>query len=228
MSDYLLQEQLVLSQQVRVPEGKSGYFPSAEDLIFSLDVQYLKEEAYVAAVIQTLNGTVLHSFVAHYMCEIAYAPGFFCFREGPMLLGLVQKIQAMHDLQPNLIIVDGHGLAHPRKFGVACWLGIHTKTPTIGFAKHTLLPYTGNLLAKRGSVLPVFLEEEEVGAVLRVQDGVNPVFVSVGHEISLVNANAVILDLSPKYRVCEPIRRADFAARLFSKGRQGDWQVLIG
>lgn len=144
---------------------------------------------------------------------------FFCFCEGPPFLKVVNLVQQYFNLKPDMLITDGHGIAHPRRFGVACWLGVQMNLPTIGCAKQTLLDYNGVLGKKRGSWLAVWLESEMVGKVLRTQDGVKPIFVSAGHRISLTTAAEVIFNLAPRYRLCEPLRRADQAARAFAKGK---------
>ena len=198
----------------------SNYVPKDEDVIFSLDIQYVGDTAFVALDVQRYSGELIGTYVDESEVEMPYVPQFFCFREGPPLLKIVKKVQEDFKLKPNVLIVDGHGIAHPRRFGVACWLGVQTNLPTIGCAKQTLLDYQGILDEQRGCTLPVYLENEEVGKVLRTQKAVKPVFVSVGHKINLITATEMILNLASRYRICEPLRRADQAARAYAKGKK--------
>ena len=212
-----LQEQW--ATEVIILPDNAGYVPKDEDLIFSLDIQYVGETAFVALDVQRYSGELIGTFVEQSEVEMPYVPHFFCFREGPPLLKIVKKVQERFKLEPSVLIADGHGIAHPRRFGVACWLGVQMNLPTIGCAKQTLLDYQGILSEKRGSTLPVCLENEEVGKVLRTQKAVKPVFVSVGHKMNLTTATEMILNLASRYRICEPLRRADQAARAYAKGK---------
>jgi deoxyribonuclease V len=116
--------------------------------------------------------------------------------------------------------MDGHGLAHPRRFGLACWVGVKTGVPAIGCAKRTLLQYSGEVERTRGNYLLIEDKDEILGAVLRTQDGVKPVFVSPGHKISLQTAIQVVLRLAPRYRIPDPLRVADQSARACARGVQ--------
>ena len=145
-------------------------------------------------------------------------PGLFCFREGPPLLGVLNYVEKVIGITADLLIVDGHGLAHPRLFGAACWLGVQTNLPTIGCAKRSLIKYNGYLGQDRGDKVFIFVQGQMVGYGLRTQDAIKPLYVSIGHKISLDTAADVILKLASMYRVIEPIRRADQAARAYAKG----------
>lgn len=203
-----------LAKAIIIPTGIDGYLPKNGDIIFTLDIQYKGEQGNVALDVQEWGKEKpMGMFVKTWPAKVPYVPSFFCFREGPLLFNQIKETIANTGLQPNLIIVDGHGLAHPRKFGIACWLGSQLKIPAIGVAKNMLLPFTGELAENRGATLPILWKEEIVGYVLRTQKGVKPVYVSAGHLISHLVAVEIILTLSPKYRLCEPIRRADQAAR---------------
>jgi deoxyribonuclease V len=212
-----LQEQW--AAKVIISPNNVDYVLQAEDIIFSLDIQYVDDTAFVALDVQRYSGEIIGTFVNQTHVKMPYIPKFFCFREGPPLLKIIKAVQQNFDLKPNILITDGHGIAHPRRFGVACWLGVQTNLPTIGCAKQTLLDYHGILGEQRGSTLPVYSENEEVGKVLRTQKAIKPVFVSVGHQINLTTATEIILNLASSYRICEPIRRADQAARAYAKGK---------
>ncbi|GEM49805.1 endonuclease V [Deinococcus cellulosilyticus] len=210
------QEQIRLAPQVIVPDAGQGYFAQEDDVVFALDIHYAENTAHVGLHAQTFHGNTLGRFVARFETEVEYLPGFFAFREAPPLLQMIEQVWAT-GLTPQLLLVDGHGVAHPRRFGVACLVGLKTGLPTIGCAKETLLRYQGDLPDARGSTLPVLLDGDGVGTVLRTQTGIRPVFVSVGHLISLQESERVILELSGKYRVCDPLRHADQLARAHAR-----------
>ncbi|MDM8558123.1 endonuclease V [Candidatus Parabeggiatoa sp. HSG14] len=216
---YLANLQTKWATQVVIPVENSGYVPQSDDIIFSLDIQYVGDIAFVGLDIQRYSGKIIGTYVGQTYVEIAYFPQFFCFREGPPLLKIVNYVQQHFALKPSVLITDGHGIAHPRRFGVACWLGVQINQPVIGCAKRTLLEYQGELGKIRGSWLPVYLENEMVGRVLRTQENIKPIFVSAGHKINLHTATEMVLKLASKYRLCESLRRADQAARAYAKGK---------
>ncbi|MCH2044410.1 MAG: endonuclease V [Saprospiraceae bacterium] len=224
----LQEKQKRMAKLVVVPPSGKGYLPKDEDIIFSLDIQYVGEDAYVAVDIQSYAGRKWGVYAAQTKAGMEYIPRYFCFREGPPLAKTIRKVIELSTMQPSLLIVDGHGIAHPRKFGVASWLGVELAIPSIGVAKRTLLPYETSPALFRGSSSPISLDDERVGSVLRTQDYVKPVFVSTGHQISLENTEAIILKLSSKYRVSEPIRRADHIARVYAKGETDRRAIFLG
>ncbi|MFN0200176.1 MAG: endonuclease V [Bacteroidia bacterium] len=222
----LIQRQQELAKQVWIPQQETEGFQGENPLIFSFDIQYQGDIAYAAADIQQYKGECIGTYVAKIEVTFPYLPQFFCFREAPILLDLLARVQAHTQLRPDLLLIDGHGLAHPRKFGVACYMGVESKLPAIGCAKETLVKYEGELDVERGSTLPNYVENELVGYVLRTQTNIKPVFVSAGYGISLEKAKEIVLHLSPTYRISEPLRRADHAARSFAKGETGNWVEL--
>lgn len=215
---YLAKLQKKLAQKVHIPPDHLGYRPRRGDIVFGLDAQYVQDRAYVALDVQTWEGEVVGTFVSAVSVNVPYVPQFFCFREGPLLLGMIKAAQDRLPLQPDLIIVDGHGIAHPRRFGVACWVGVNTDVPTIGCAKRTLMRYGGKVEQKRGNHGLIKDRNEIIGSVLVTQDDTKPVFVSPGHRVSLKAAMNIVLNLSSEYRISEPLRRADQSARACAKG----------
>lgn len=133
-----------------------------------------------------------------------YVPGLLSFRETPALLEALERL----NLLPELILVDGHGYAHPRRFGIACHLGVLTGIPTIGVGKTRLVGTQGELGEERGSWIPLIDREETIGAVVRTRRGVQPVYVSVGHRLSLPTAVDWVLRCAPRYRLPETTRQA--------------------
>jgi deoxyribonuclease V len=114
---------------------------------------------------------------------------------------------------PDLLVADGHGLAHPRRFGLACHLGLETGLPTVGVAKTPLGSYT-QPGPERGARTRLMDGNDEVGAALRTQSNIKPIFVSIGHRIDLNTACTKVLALSNKYRLPETTRQADHLCRL--------------
>jgi deoxyribonuclease V len=107
------------------------------------------------------------------------------------------------------VICDGHGCAHPRRFGLACHVGLIVDLPTLGCAKSRLCGEHGPPGRRRGSRARLVHDGDVIGTVLRTQDGVNPVYVSVGHRIDLSEAARLVLDCATQYRLPEPTRLAD-------------------
>lgn len=134
-----------------------------------------------------------------------YVPGFLSFREVPPILKALRQLTTT----PDLILCDGQGLAHPRRFGLACHLGTLLDCPTIGVAKSRFIGTHEEPAPKRGSWTPLKDGEETIGAVLRTRTKVKPLYVSIGHKIGLETAIAYVLDCSPHYRLPETTRIAD-------------------
>jgi deoxyribonuclease V len=215
---YLAELQKKLAQKVIIPPDDSGYRPQEDDIIFSLDVHYVKDRAYIALDVRKWKGKIVGTYIGTANVGIPYVPQFFCFREGPLLLEMLKAAKKHLSLQPKLIIVDGHGIAHPRRFGVACWIGVNTDIPSIGCAKETLVRYNGEIDKKKGNYLFIKNKKGIIGAVLVTQDNTKPVFVSPGHRVSLKTSIEIILNLSSRFRISEPLRRADQNAKAYAKG----------
>ena len=137
--------------------------------------------------------------------QFPYVPGLLSFRETPIAVKALEKL----NIAPDLILCDGQGIAHPRRFGIACHIGLITNIPAIGVAKSLLVGKYESLDLTRGSVSPLIHQNEEVGVALRTKDNVQPVYVSVGHKISLETAADFVLRCTTKYRLPETTRLAD-------------------
>ena len=138
-----------------------------------------------------------------------YVPGLLSFREIPALLPAFEQLRST----PDLIVVDGQGIAHPRRLGLAAHLGLVLDLPAIGCAKSRLTGRpAGELGDERGGRVPLVDRREVVGYALRTRAGTNPVYVSTGHRIGLDAAADWVLALAPRYRVPEPTRLAHQAA----------------
>ena len=166
----------------------------------------------VAAAVVVLDADtleVLDSATAVGTAGFPYIPGLFAFRELPVLT------RALADLAttPDVLLCDGQGLAHPRRFGLACHLGVLTGLPTLGVAKTPLLGHWDEPGPSRGDGSDVHDDGETVARVLRTQDGVKPLTVSTGHLITLDDACALVLRAAPRYRLPETTRLADRLCR---------------
>ncbi len=138
-----------------------------------------------------------------------YVPGLLSFREVPALIPALERLRNT----PDLVVVDGQGIAHPRRFGLAAHLGVLLDLPTIGCAKSRLTGWPqGELGNERGARVLLVDQDEVVGCALRTRSGANPVYVSVGNRIGLDTACEWVLALAPRYRLPEPTRLADQAA----------------
>jgi deoxyribonuclease V len=133
-----------------------------------------------------------------------YIPGLLSFREIPIILLALEEIEHT----PDLIFVDGQGLAHPRKFGIASHLGLILEIATIGCAKSRLCGAYRDVPPGRGSYSHLMQNEEIIGAVLRTKNGVKPVFISIGHLIDLQSCLQWTLNCSTRHRLPEPCRQA--------------------
>jgi len=137
-----------------------------------------------------------------------YVPGLLSFREAPLVLGALERLA----ITPDLLLADGQGLAHPRRFGLACHLGLLADLPAIGCAKSILRGRHGHLEREQGSWAELEDREEIVGVALRTRDGVNPIYVSIGHKVDLPSAIRWVLACCAGYRMPEPTRLAHLAA----------------
>ena len=192
--------------------------PVAPRTVAGLDVSYAgdgRDEgtaprlAAAVVVLDARSLEVVEESVVTGTAAFPYVPGLFAFRELPALVEALRRLTTV----PDLLVCDGYGLAHPRRFGLACHLGVLTGLPSMGIAK---TPFVGEYDPPgepRGSAVPLRDGGEVVGRVLRTREGVKPVFVSVGHRISLDEACRIALSLSPEFRLPETTRRADRLSR---------------
>ena len=209
-----IQRELAASVVARPPDGLPGGFDPA--VVAGLDVAFPKggRECVAAAVAWSVRERrAVEERVIRRPLSFPYVPGLLSFREAPALLaalsGLTVRVEAL--------LCDGHGLAHPRRFGLACHLGVLTGIPALGCGKSLLVGQCAEPGPARGDRSPLVHRGERVGTALRTRDRVRPVFVSVGHLLDLPAAERLALDCGAGFRLPEPIRRAD---RLVSLARQ--------
>jgi len=146
----------------------------------------------------------LEQAIARVPTQFPYVPGLLSFRELPGVLEALARLQRL----PELILCDGQGLAHPRRFGIACHLGVLTDIPTIGVAKTRLIGEYAEPGPDKGDWTPLLDKGERIGAVLRTRTGVKPVFVSAGHRVGLPAAIRLTLACTTRYRLPETTRAA--------------------
>lgn len=158
-----------------------------------------------AVVWDVEDGRVVEERLATRPLTFPYVPGLLSFREAPALLAVLRALRS----EPDALLVDGQGIAHPRRLGIASHVGLIADRPTVGCAKSRLVGEHAEPGAKRGARQPLYDDGERIGTVLRTRDDTRPLFVSVGHRIDLPGAERLVLDCGAGYRLPEPTRLAD-------------------
>ena len=136
--------------------------------------------------------------------KMPYIPGLLSFREIPAVLEALDNLT----IKPDMLLCDGQGLAHPRRFGLACHLGVLTNIPAIGVAKTRFVGKHAPVGEERGSYEPLIDKGEVIGAVLRTRSRVKPLYISIGHRVTLPTAIDIVMACAPKYRLPETTRQA--------------------
>ncbi|KXK61669.1 endonuclease V [Micromonospora rosaria] len=190
---------------------RSG-LPGAPQTVAGLDVSYeVGSDRVVAAAVllDVATARVRESALVVGKVTVPYVPGLLAFREVPFLLAALERLP----VSPDVLVCDGYGIAHPRRFGLACHLGVLTGLPAFGVAKTAFTARFDEPERARGAWTPLLDGDETVGRALRTQAGVKPVFVSVGHRVGLAEASDLTIALAPRYRIPEPTRQADLLSR---------------
>ncbi|QNE38217.1 deoxyribonuclease V [Hymenobacter sp. NBH84] len=207
----LTQQQNDLRQRVQLMP-----LPTAPRLIAGCDSSFPTPDTILSVfVVLTFPELQLVEKIYHHdAVTLPYVPGFLAFREAPNLLRVYEKLQH----KPDVIMVDGHGIAHPRRMGIATQLGVLLDVPTFGVAKQKL---TGNYeepALEKGSITPLTDKTGElIGQVLRSKDKIKPLFVSPGHRCDQATAMQLTLACLRGYKLPEPTRLADYWAEQFKK-----------
>lgn len=197
------QLQLELATQVRLEDD----FPPLRHVV-GVDVGFEEGGAVTRAAAVLLDAKTLlplKEIVARRPTCMPYIPGLLSFRELPTVLQALQELAEV----PDLVFVDGHGIAHPRGLGIAAHLGVVTGLPTIGVAKSILVGKHGELGPSRGERVPLHYRDKVIGCVLRSKDRIRPLIVSPGYRVSMDTAPELVLAFCTKYRLPEPTRLAD-------------------
>ncbi len=182
-----------------------------------VSMQRFADEGFAAIVVLSVpDMAILEVAGARLPLSMPYIPGLLSFREVPLVLAAYEKLQT----QPDLLVVDGHGRAHPRRIGIASHLGLVLDKPTIGCGKSILVGTHDPLAEPKGSMAPLVHHGETVGYAVRTKDRVNPVFVSCGHRVSNETAVRWVLECARGYRLPEPTRQAHLASNVLRKAGQ--------
>ncbi len=176
-------------------------------LVGAADVTFLGPKEVVAAAIVVFDpaaNAVREERTAVRRVRFPYVPGYLTFREGPAVMAAWEKLS----VKPDVMLFDGHGAAHPRRFGIASHMGVLLAVPSIGCAKKRLVGEHADPGPRKGDSASLLLEGSVVGAAVRTRAGVKPVFVSPGHLADLPTSVSLVLALCSRYRIPDPARRA--------------------
>lgn len=184
-------------------------FPRPIRAIAGVDASFHGDRAVGAVVVLSYPDLqVVEERVAKTPLRFPYVPGLLSFREIPAVLAAWSRLRC----RPEILMCDGHGIAHPRRFGLASHLGVLLSMPSIGCAKSLLCGKHAPLAIPRGATSPILFDGCVVGAAVRTRDGIAPVYVSTGHRISLASSIRIVLKCA-RTRIPEPTRRADRLTR---------------
>ena len=209
--DLTVREARAVQTRLSGDVSKVSSLPKHPRLVAGLDVSGANDEGLVtaAAVVVSLPDLeVVEVQRFEGRAGFPYVPGLLSFREAPLVLGALGRLQKT----PDVVLVDGHGLAHPRRFGLACHVGLIADVPTVGCAKSVLVGNHPPVGKGKGECSWIEDGGEVVGAALRTRDSIKPVYVSVGHRVDLPSAIRCVLDCCGRFRLPEPTRLAHRAA----------------
>jgi deoxyribonuclease V len=177
--------------------------------VAGVDASYRLGMIIAAAVLLDFPSLeIVDQSVSEKPVDFPYIPGLLSFREAPAILAALEKLSS----PPDLLVVDGHGFAHPRHFGLACHLGVWLNLPSIGCAKSILVGEIAPLGSEAGSTAQLVEQDKVLGVALRTRRDVKPVYLSVGNRVDLESAVEIILACGKGYRLPEPIRQAHILA----------------
>jgi len=200
-----LQESLRERVELKDQFGEIRYVAGA-DMAFDPET----EVAFAGVIVYRFPGLEeVERRMARRKLRFPYVPGLLSFRECPVLLAAFARLRT----EPDLILIDGHGRAHPRRFGIACHIGILFDKPTIGCAKSRLVGEHQEPDERAGATAPLMLEGERIGVVLRTRDDVRPIYVTTGHRVSLDSAVGLVKQCLDGFRIPKPTREADHYVR---------------
>jgi deoxyribonuclease V len=204
--DVTPKEAAAIQQELRDEIVRVDQFPTLHR-IAGIDVGFEQDKKISRAGVVVLDFPSLdvrERVIDRLPTSFPYVPGLLSFREVPVILKALGKLDPL----PDLLFCDGQGLAHPRRMGLACHLGLATGLPSIGVAKSRLIGEYKMPGDKRGDWEPLIEGEEVIGAVVRTRTNVKPVFVSIGHRVSLETAIELTLRCTTRYRIPQPTRLA--------------------
>jgi deoxyribonuclease V len=178
--------------------------------VAGVDASYLRGTLYAAVVVFDYpQMNPIEQTVAKAPLSFPYIPGLLSFREAPGILDAINQLSQL----PDVFIVDGHGKAHPRRFGLASHLGVLLDLPTIGCAKSILIGESAPLGKEAGCTAQLTLDSELLGFALRTRTNSKPVYISIGHCMDLKSATEIMFACCKGYRLPEPSRQAHILAK---------------
>jgi len=202
--------QLALRQKLKIVPLKKP-----PRLIAGVDAAFTTKKVIAAACLYSFPELMpLEDAFAADKISFPYIPGLLSFREGPAIIMAIQKLTSI----PDLLLCDGQGIAHPAEMGIASHIGILLDIPSIGCAKSRLVGDYREPGKEKGKTAVLTYHNKTIGAVLRTRENVKPLFVSPGHLIDQKSAVEIVLRCAGKYRLPEPIRRADALSKKAKKG----------
>ncbi len=203
-------EQSALAARVRLRDG----YPTPLRTVAGFDVGFEEAGAITRAAAVLLDADSLEPLAQHIArlpTTMPYIPGLLSFRELPAMLAALEGLPST----PDLCLIDGQGIAHPRRLGIAAHFGVVTGLPAIGVAKRKLLGDHANLHEMRGAHTPLRVASkahgpgEQIGWVLRSKPGCLPLYISPGHRVSMAGCAELVMRFVTRYRLPEPTRLAD-------------------
>lgn len=175
--------------------------------VAGVDVGFEKNNTITRAAIAVLDFEsleLIESSIARRPTSFPYIPGLLSFREIPAVLQAMLELKAA----PDLLLCDGQGIAHPRRFGIAAHLGLLTDIPAVGVAKSRLIGTHDEVPLEKGSHVPLMDKDEQIGVVLRTRTNVKPLYISPGHRVSIDTARQLVMQCVTRYRIPETTRWA--------------------
>ncbi len=203
----------VAIQRTLAPLVRESPLLATPQTIAGVDMSVRGDQVQAAVVLLTYPAlTIIAQASWQGPVEFPYVPGLLSFREVPAVLRALEQLATM----PDLIMCDAQGRAHPRRLGLACHLGVLLDWPTIGVAKSLLTGSHDELGVNKGDHVPLRARSEIIGAVVRSRSNVNPLYVSVGHRVTLTEAIELTLACTTRYRLPEPTRQAHLVSKTVS------------
>jgi len=201
-----VQEAVALQQALRKQIMCEDHFDPVQS-VAGIDVSVGRQDELGHAAVIVLHlpdMKVEEQVVVSAPVRFPYVPGLLGFREVPIVLEALNHLNRL----PDVLLCDGQGIAHPRRFGLACHVGLLADIPTIGVAKSRLIGHHAPVAEERGAWVPLYDGNEVIGAVLRSRPGTKPLYVSPGHRVGLTSAIQLVLRCITNYRLPEPTRLA--------------------
>jgi len=214
---------IALQQQLRSDICFTDEIPAVQ-YVAGVDVGFEAEGTVTRAAIAVLSFpglALVGRAIARRPTTFPYIPGLLSFREIPAVLAALETLQT----EPQIFLCDGMGIAHPRRFGIACHLGWLMDAPTIGVGKSRLVGTHPEVPNERGAWVPLRHQGETIGAVLRTRVNTKPLYISPGHRVSFETAIAYVMQCTPKYRLPETTRQAHRLASGPAEAAEGAVQL---